>query len=142
MDPAALEATAQMSVAALETAEFGGIIVDRDGTIQQYNAYESSLAQLDAARVVGKNFFHEVAPCTANSAFEGRFLEFLELDDVVSESFAYFFPFKHGEVHVLVTLVKRTGAETVLIVIERVDPTTTAPLLDIYSVVLPPAAEH
>jgi hypothetical protein len=43
--------------------------------------------------VIGKSFFHHVAPCTAVAAFEGRFLEFLALDDLVSESFAYFFPF-------------------------------------------------
>jgi len=132
-----LEASAHMSVADLEIAPFGGIVVDRDGTIQQYNAYESSLAHLEQERVVGKNFFHHVAPCTAVAAFEGRFLEFLELDEVVSESFAYFFPFEHEEVHVLVTFVKRAGADTVLIVIERVDPETSAPLEDIYSAIIP-----
>jgi photoactive yellow protein len=138
MDSEALEATAYMSVADLEVAPFGGIIVQRDGTIEQYNVYETALAHLERERVVGKNFFHHVAPCTGNSAFEGRFLEFLEVDDVVSESFAYFFPFDHGEVHVLVTFVKRADADTVLIVIEPVDPETSAPLLDIYSVIAPP----
>ncbi len=133
-----MEALAQISVAELETAPFGGIIVDRDGTIREYNAYESSLAHLDREKVVGKDFFHHVAPCTAVAAFEGRFLEFLELDDVVSDSFAYFFPFDFDEVNVLVTFVKRAAADTVLIVIERVDPETSAPLLDAYSLIAPP----
>jgi photoactive yellow protein len=138
MDRAALEALAHISVADLETAPFGGVVVTRDGTIQQYNVYESSLAHLEPDRVVGKNFFHHVAPCTAVAAFEGRFLEFLELDDVVSETFAYFFPFEHEEVHVLVTFVKRAAGDTVLIVVERVDPETSAPLEDIYSAIVPP----
>ena len=120
MDRARLEALAHMSDADLESAPFGVIVVDRDGIIEQYNAYESRLAHLERKRAVGKSFFHHVAPCTAVAAFEGRFLEFLEFDDVVSEGFAYFFPFAHEDVNVLVTFVKRAGADTVLIVIEVV----------------------
>jgi photoactive yellow protein len=126
-----------MSDADVERAPFGGIVVDREGTIERYNAYESEMARLAPDRVIGKNFFHDVAPCTAVSAFEGRFLEFLELDDVASDSFAYYFPFTHGEVNVLVTFVKRELADSVLIVIQRVDAATIAPLQDIYSPILP-----
>ena len=121
----------------LQVAPFGVIIVDRSGTIVHYNAYESHLAHLTPERVIGKNFFHEVAPCTAVAAFEGRFLEFLELDDSVSDSFAYFFPFTHGDVDVLVSFVKRSVPDSILIVIERVDYATAAPFIDLYSPIIP-----
>jgi photoactive yellow protein len=137
MEHAALLELARMAEAELESAPFGGIIVDRTGTIERYNTYESTLAKLAPERVIGKNFFRKVAPCTAVSAFEGRFLEFLELDDIVSDSFAYYFPFDHGDVNVLVSFVKRENADSVLIVIERVDKAVAAPLQDIYSPILP-----
>jgi photoactive yellow protein len=137
VDRSTLAALARAPVADLESTPFGAILVDRSGTIERYNAYEAELAQLAPERVIGKNFFHHVAPCTAVSAFEGRFLEFLELDDPVSDSFAYFFPFAHGDASVLVTFVKREASESVLIVIERVDRATIAPLADIYSPIIP-----
>jgi len=138
MDHAALSALARISEPEFQAAPFGGIIVDRTGKIEQYNAYESQLAQLAPERVIGKDFFHTVAPCTAVKAFEGRFYEFLELDDVVSESFAYFFPFAHEDANVIVSFVKRAGSESVLIVVERVDEAAAAPLQDCYSPILPP----
>jgi photoactive yellow protein len=137
LDVATLAGLARASVADLESAPFGAIIVDREGTIERYNAYEAELAQLAPERVIGKNFFHHVAPCTAVAAFEGRFLEFLELDEPVSEGFAYFFPFAHGDASVLVTFVKRENADSVLIVIERVDRAAIAPIADIYSPIVP-----
>jgi photoactive yellow protein len=137
MDREALEALALMSESELQVAPFGCIVVDYTGMIEHYNAYESRLADLAPERVIGKDFFHTVAPCTGVSAFEGRFLEFLELDDVVSDSFAYFFPFAHGDVNVIVSFIRRAVSESILIVIERVDEATAEPLIDIYSPILP-----
>jgi photoactive yellow protein len=137
MDRSALEALTRLTDAEIESAPFGGVVVDETGIIELYNAYETELAQLAPERVIGKNFFHHVAPCTAVAAFEGRFLEFLALGEPISDSFAYFFPFAHGDANVLVTFVKREGTESVLIVIERVDKATIAPLADIYSPILP-----
>jgi photoactive yellow protein len=138
MDRAALAALARLSDDDLDQADFGAVVVDEDGTILRYNAYEAELAQLAPARVLGKNFFHHVAPCTAVAAFEGRFHEFLVLGDPVSDSFAYFFPFAHGDANVLVTFVKREVDDNVLIVIQRVDKATIAPLADIYSPIITP----
>ena len=46
---------------------------DAKGTILHYNVYESQLAGVDQKSVVGKNFFREVAPCTAVKSFYGQF---------------------------------------------------------------------
>ena len=136
MDHATLLALAHISEADFETAPFGGIIVDGVGVIEGYNRAESELAHLDAARVIGLNFFRTVAPCTGVSAFEGRFLEFVELGETLSDSFAYYFPFAHGDANVLVSFVKRDVPNSYLIVVERVDEEVIAPLKDIYSPIL------
>ena len=138
MELTALLALAHVSASAFEMAPYGGIVVDRTGLIQRYNACEAELSHLPPERVIGKNFFQHVAPCTAVSAFEGRFLEFIELDDDVSDSFAYFFPFAHGDASVLVTFVKRAESDAFLIVVERVSRATIAPLADIYSPIIAP----
>lgn len=133
MDHEALAGLSVIDESEILTAPYGAIVVDRTGEIQLYNRYESELAHLSEKNVVGKNFFHTIAPCTGVAAFEGRFLEFLEFDDTVSESFAYFFPFAHGDVNVLVTFVKREIGDAVVIVIQRVDEEVAAPLKDFYS---------
>ena len=59
--------------AELDALPFGVIALDRDGFVLRYNLYESRLARLDRNQVVGRNFFDEIAPCTRNEAFQGRF---------------------------------------------------------------------
>ena len=53
----------------LDAAPFGVIIVDRNGVILEYNAYERSMAGLGVRTVLGLNFFTDVAPCTAIREF-------------------------------------------------------------------------
>ena len=50
---------------------FGVIVVDRSGTILEYNTYETEMTGFSKERVLGRNFFHDVAPCTAIKEFEG-----------------------------------------------------------------------
>ncbi len=90
----------------LDTLPFGVIVVDRAGTILEYNAYESELAGLTRARVVGRNFFHDVAPCTALREFEGRYDDFLSSPDTSIEPFEFEFPFAHGTQRVSVVFVR------------------------------------
>jgi photoactive yellow protein len=104
----------------LQTLPFGAIVIDLEGTILSYNQYEAALSHLDAKRVIGKNFFRDIAPCTGVAAFEGRMRDFAASPELVSASFRYFFPFAHGDVDVDIRFVKRPG-DTVLIVLERFD---------------------
>jgi photoactive yellow protein len=90
----------------LDELPFGAIVIDESGTIHEYNEYETRLSHFERASVVGKNFFREVAPCTAVQAFEGRMRDFLRTKDRVSESFEYFFPFVHGAATVEITFLR------------------------------------
>ena len=105
----------------LDELPFGLISVDRDGTIEQYNAYESRLARLSKERVIGRNFFRDVAPCTAVQAFMGRFNAFVDLEGDASESIDYVFPFTFGKQYVNITFVRSGKDRRIKILINRYD---------------------
>ena len=86
----------ELSEDEIDDLPFGLISVDHDGNIEQYNSYESRLARLSKERVIGRNFFRDVAPCTAVQEFMGRFERFVGEDGDAAESFDYVFPFSFG----------------------------------------------
>ncbi len=106
----------------LDMMPFGAIVVDFAGGIVAYNQYEARLARSDREAVIGKNFFRDVAPCTAVQAFEGRMQKFIKSKHVVSERFNYFFPFAHEPVEVTITFIKLRGQDRILIAVERTTP--------------------
>ncbi|MEM1032863.1 MAG: PAS domain-containing protein [Myxococcota bacterium] len=105
-------AVAQMSPQQLDTLPYGMIVLDRDGRVVHYNDTESRLAQLPRERVIGRDFFGEIAPCTRVREFEGRFRELVERPhEVRFQSFDFVFRFAHSEQHVSILMVpaKRRG---------------------------------
>lgn len=59
----------------LDALPFGVIQLDGQGTIRKYNAAESRFSGRAPERVMGRDFFRDVAPCTNLPAFRGRFLD-------------------------------------------------------------------
>jgi photoactive yellow protein len=110
---------ADMSPERMDELPFGAIVIDAAGTILRYNQFESQLAKLDAQRVIGKNFFRDIAPCTAVKAFEGRLEDFVASDERMSVTFDFRFAFAHGPVDVAVTFMKMHGEDTFLIAVEH-----------------------
>lgn len=104
--------------AQLDELPFGVICLDARGTILKYNLAEARLARLDRSRVLGKNFFRQIAPCTATPDFEGRFREFLAgVERRIA--FRYVFDFKFGAQDVDVELVRASGRPHIFICINR-----------------------
>jgi photoactive yellow protein len=66
-------AFARLSEQELGSISFGVIQVDETGRILIFNAAESSIAGIARKAALGKNFFTEVAICTNESGFRGRF---------------------------------------------------------------------
>lgn len=94
----------QMSSAQIDELPFGAIQLDDQGRVVTYNRYEEKFAKRDRNEVVGKNFFHDVAPCTRVRAFYGAFQEGVrrrELDEV----FDFVFRFQHGEKSVRIRMI-------------------------------------
>ncbi|PSQ59157.1 MAG: phosphonate transporter [Bacteroidetes bacterium QH_10_64_19] len=65
---------------------------DDEGTVQFYNRYESNLSGVPPEEARDTNFFTELAPCSNNPLFWGRFKEGVdqgELDEYFTYTFTY-----------------------------------------------------
>ena len=71
------------SPAILDDLPFGVIGLSSDGIVQIYNATESRLAGLPAIKVVGGDFFNNIAQCMNNFMVAQRFVEEKELDATI-----------------------------------------------------------
>jgi len=97
------ESVDRMSEAELQELPFGAIRLDRDGKVLSYNAAEAKLTGRDPKRVIGRNFFTQVAPCTNVQEFAGRFREGVEKKKM-HVIFPYRFDFEMAPRDVTVTL--------------------------------------
>jgi photoactive yellow protein len=77
----------------LNEAPFGIIQLDDDGAVSFYNRYESELSGIDPSEAVGRNFFTQLAPCSNNRLFQGRFEEGVRKGHI-DERFTYTFTYK------------------------------------------------
>lgn len=77
----------------LNEASFGVIQVDDEGRVEFFNEYESDLSGMDPEEVQGQNFFTQVAPCTNNRLFRGRFKKGVGRGDL-NETFTYTYTYK------------------------------------------------
>jgi photoactive yellow protein len=82
-DPGVFDWLCTASAADLDRLPYGVIAMSLDGTVEAYNSTESRLAGLKAERVLGKNFFTSVAPCTNNFMVAHRFQTEADLDAVI-----------------------------------------------------------
>ena len=98
-----LENINRMNEQELDNLPFGAIRLDHDGRILSYNAAESKLTGRDKSKVIGRNFFREVAPCTNVQAFAGRFREGIASKEM-HVIFPYRFDFEMAPRDVTVTL--------------------------------------
>ena len=94
----------------LNELPFGAIRLDKDGTILSFNKYEADLTGRDPNRVIGKNFFAQVAPCTNVQSFAGRYREGVARGELHAV-FPYKFDFKMAPRDVTVTLFYSRNTE-------------------------------
>jgi photoactive yellow protein len=98
----------------LDSLAFGVIGMAADGTVERYNATEAKLAGLTQSRVIGRNFFTSVAPCTNNFMVAGRFETEAEIDAVID----YVFTFRIAPKAVRLRLLKSTVAPLMFLLVE------------------------
>ncbi len=111
----------ELSDREVDELPFGLISVDHGGNIEHYNSYESRLARLPKDRVLGRNFFRDVAPCTAVQDFMGRFERFVREPGDGAESFDYVFAFAFGRQHVNITFLRSSKNAQIKILVNRYD---------------------
>jgi len=100
---------------------FGFITIDRDGVIQGFNAFETSYSGLTAPEVVGRSFFHDVAPCTSVKEFEGRYRRMVEAGTPGIERFRYVFRFAGGERLVQVSMTYVPSEQRGILIVRDLD---------------------
>ncbi len=100
----------------LNTLPYGLVVLDRDGRVLFYNETESRLTGFARNRVLGKNFFSEVAPCTAVKDFEGVFRDFVGGSLGRTVFFDFAFHFSAGTQNVTIALApgRRPGQTNVM----------------------------
>jgi len=105
---------ARLTAEEADSLSYGAIRLADDGTIEIYNQRESELAGFDAADAIGSNFFTELAPCTNNRLFHGRFVEGVAADhmDVV---FPYTFTYRMAPTLVTIHLLRVEGVNWVFV---------------------------
>ena len=108
---------ARMTPEQLDALPYGVIELAPDGTILSYNAGESRLSGRRPENVIGKNFFTEVAPCTAVRDFHGRFLDLIE-HRAVNHEFDFLFTFD-PPVNVHITMLYEQHENTVWLMVDR-----------------------
>jgi photoactive yellow protein len=104
--PGLLDALEATGLAGIDELGFGLIVMNRGGEVIGYNAAESRHSGLLADRVMGRNFFAEVGPCTNNYLVAQRFADCDELD----EQLDYVFTFRMAPTPVRLRLLARAGS--------------------------------
>ena len=104
-----------LSAEQLDALPFGVIFLNRDGTVLAYNAVEQRLAEREAAGVIGRNFFSDIAPCTQVKDFQGRYEDFLQ-SDLPDETFEFVFAFPHGKTKVQIVFFKSDSSHAYIFV--------------------------
>jgi len=95
----------------LDELPFGAIRLDKDGKILSYNQAEVNLSGREKEKVVGRNFFTEVAPCTNVQEFAGKFREGVR-KGTLHIVFPYVFDFEMEPRQVWVTLFYSNETDT------------------------------
>ncbi len=116
-----------LSEAELDDLPQGIIRLDAAGTILYYNrAQADSLAEFARRTTssIGRNFFGEVAPCTAVKDFQGRFSDFVSAPGSRIEPFKFLFRLSWGSRWATITMVRRASTQDgVYIVVTTLQPT-------------------
>ncbi len=114
-DPDLFDWLNSATVVELDSLPYGVIAMSLDGTVEAYNLAESKLAGLTPERVIGKNFFSSVAPCTNNFMVAHRFQTEADLDAVID----YVLTLRMTPKKVHMRMLRRHGASRMFLVIQR-----------------------
>lgn len=98
----------------LDDLPFGVVRMDRQGIVADYNRFESNLSGLTPDRVIGKNFFEQVAPCTNNFMVASRYGE-----DSLDEQLDYVFTYKMKPTKVRLRMLKSPASGHQYLLVEK-----------------------
>jgi photoactive yellow protein len=113
-----IENVATLDDATADRLPFGFIRMDAEGRIVAYNTQESALSGLSQTRVLGRNFFRTIAPCTCVEEFEGTLQRMIASAEPQRTQIEFLFKFKQQMatmVDIAMTTDPASGYATLLI---------------------------
>jgi photoactive yellow protein len=114
-DPNILAQLVSLSDDQLNKLDFGAIRMDLNGEVTFYNSSESAITGLHKDRVLGRNFFDQVAPCTNNYLVSQRFRDEAELDAIIP----YVFTLRLKPTSVRLRLLRSASWPSMFLLVER-----------------------
>lgn len=114
-----LDHLGRASDAELDELGFGVIGFDADGLVRRYNAFESRLAGLSPARVLGQPLFTLVAPCMNNFMVAQRFDDAAASATPLDASVDYVFTLRMRPVKVRLRLLADPASALRYVVVHR-----------------------
>lgn len=102
----------------LDALPFGAIQLTGEGIITAYSRAESVLSGLSPATVIGKNFFRQVAPCTAVKEFQGKFEALRSKGQDGSATLLFVFKYAGGAKLVEVVIVYHAATDTATLLVK------------------------
>lgn len=118
LNDSVLKKLPNLSAAELDALSIGVVKVDDKGTIQMYNKEEGRIGNVNPASVIGKNFFTQVAPCTNNRLFFGKFKEGVASGNL-SFAMPYTFTYKIKPTNVMIQMYRDNGTNTNWIIVKE-----------------------
>lgn len=91
----------------IDEVPFGLIVMDREGVVVWYNTFESAQTGIAREKVLGRNFFESVGPCTNNYLISQRFMDEPDLDDIID----FVFTLRMDPTPVRLRMMARAGSE-------------------------------
>jgi len=115
--PYTFQTISSMGEKELDSLPYGVIQLDLQGAVLRYNAFEANLSGLTRQKVVGKNFFKQIAPCTNIQEFYGRFLEGMAARKLQC-TFRFHFAFRRNPRDVTITLFYNDHSKTTWVLVQ------------------------
>ena len=102
----------------LDALPYGAIQLTGDGVITAYSSAESELSGLSPNRVIGKNFFSQVAPCTAVREFQGALEDLRAKGENGHAKLRFVFTFARGAKLVEVAMVYHAATDSATLLVK------------------------
>ena len=118
IDPTLLSKLGQLTREEADKQPYGIVKVDPTGRILLYNHYESNLAAVAPSAAEGRNFFTEIAPCSNNRLFSGKFQNGVQKGELDSE-FGYTFTYNMKPTNVQIHLLHDKSSKTNWIFVQK-----------------------
>jgi photoactive yellow protein len=101
----------------LDALPLGTIRIDPSGRVRAYNRAEQKISGRHRDDVIGRNFFTEVAPCTAVAEVQGRFDDMVRTGQPGRAELDFIFRFSGGDRFVALVILYDPGVrEGILLV--------------------------